>query len=183
MVDMTERKVAILTEHGFEEEELTSPKAALELAGIQVHIISPQSEEVRGWREGNWSIILPVDVDIRDANPGNYDGLLIPGGVINPDKMRRNTQCIEFAKSFLESGRPLFAICHGPQLLIETGLLRGRIMTSFYSIRTDLINAGVIWQDKEVVTDNNLVTSRSPKDLPAFDAKIVEEIRNIQLPV
>lgn len=183
MTNLTERKVAILTESGFEELELTSPKAALEQAGVKVDIVSPQSDQVRGWRDGNWSITLPIDVNIRDANSGNYDGLLIPGGVINPDKLRRNTQCIEFAKSFLESGRPLFAICHGPQLLIETGLLRGRILTSFYSIRTDLIHAGAIWQDKEVVTDNNLVTSRSPKDLPAFNAKIVEEIRYLQLPV
>jgi protease I len=176
MEDLREKKTAVLTENGFEELELTSPKEALESAGAKVFIVSPQPDMVRGWRADNWSIAIPVDLMVGEANPDDFDALLIPGGVINPDKMRRNKACVGFAKAFLESGKPLFAICHGPQLLIETGLLRGRTMTSFYSIKTDLINAGVIWQDKEVVTDNGLVTSRSPEDLPAFNKKIIEEL-------
>lgn len=177
MDSLSEKKVAILTENGFEEDELTSPKKALEENGATVHIVSPQREKVRGWKNGNWSIELPVDVTIDQASPDDYDALMVPGGVINPDLMRRNEQCIAFARSFLESGKPVAAICHGPQLLIETGLLAGRTMTSFHSIRTDLINAGVQWEDKEVVTDQGLVTSRSPKDLPAFNKKMIEEIR------
>lgn len=177
MDSLSEKKVAILTENGFEEDELTSPKKALEENGVTVHIVSPQREKVRGWKNGNWSIELPVDVTIDQASPDDYDALMVPGGVINPDLMRRNEQCIAFARSFLESGKPVAAICHGPQLLIETGLLAGRTMTSFHSIRTDLVNAGVQWEDKEVVTDQGLVTSRSPKDLPAFNKKMIEEIR------
>lgn len=177
MDSLSEKKVAILTENGFEEDELTSPKKALEENGATVHIVSPQREKVRGWKNGNWSIELPVDVTIDQASPDDYDALMVPGGVINPDLMRRNEQCIAFARSFLESGKPVAAICHGPQLLIETGLLAGRTMTSFHSIRTDLVNAGVQWEDKEVVTDQGLVTSRSPKDLPAFNKKMIEEIR------
>jgi len=177
MDSLSEKKVAILTENGFEEDELTSPKKALEENGATVHIVSPQREKVRGWKNGNWSIELPVDVTIDQASPDDYDALMVPGGVINPDLMRRNEQCIAFARSFLESGKPVAAICHGPQLLIETDLLAGRTMTSFHSIRTDLVNAGVQWEDKEVVTDQGLVTSRSPKDLPAFNKKMIEEIR------
>lgn len=177
MDSLSEKKVAILTENGFEEDELTSPKKALEENGVTVHIVSPQREKVRGWKNGNWSIELPVDVTIDQASPDDYDVLMVPGGVINPDLMRRNEQCIAFARSFLESGKPVAAICHGPQLLIETDLLAGRTMTSFHSIRTDLVNAGVQWEDKEVVTDQGLVTSRSPKDLPAFNKKMIEEIR------
>lgn len=171
------KKIAILTESGFEESELTSPKKALENAGMQVDIVSPQKEKVKGWSQGNWSIELDVDVNIADAKVDDYDALVIPGGVINPDKMRRSKDCIQFTKDFLQSGKPVAAICHGPQLLIETGLLSGRHMTSFHSIKTDLINAGVDWEDKEIVVDNGLVTSRSPEDLPAFNKKLLEEIR------
>lgn len=170
------KKVAILTENGFEESELTSPKKALEDAGATVHIVSPQQEKVKGWDHDHWSVELKVDVPIEKADPDNYDALMIPGGVINPDLMRRNEDCISFAKTFLEEGKPVAAICHGPQLLIETGLLKGREMTSFHSIKTDLKNAGVNWQDKEVVVDKGLVTSRSPKDLEAFNKKMLEEI-------
>lgn len=171
------KKVAILTENGFEESELTSPKKALEDAGIQVDIISPQKDKVKGWNHDHWSIELPVNVNITYANTDNYDALVIPGGVMNPDLMRLNKECVNFAKEFLETGKPVAAICHGPQLLIETGLLNGRHMTSYPSIKTDLINAGVNWEDKEVITDNGLVTSRSPKDLEAFNKKLLEEIK------
>lgn len=176
MASLRGKKVAILTETGFEEIELTSPKKALENEGAEVHIVSPQ-EKVQGWDHDHWSIELKVDVQLEKANPSDYDALVIPGGVINPDKMRVNPHCVEFAQQFLETGKPVAAICHGPQLLIETGLLNGRKMTSYPSVKTDLVNAGVIWADKEVVTDNGLVTSRSPKDLEAFNAKMIEEIK------
>lgn len=177
MQNLKGKKVAILTETGFEEVELTSPKKALEDAGAQVHIISPQKEKVKAWDHDHWSIELPVDVQIDNAKMEDYDALMIPGGVINPDKMRINQKCVEFAQQFLEAGKPVAAICHGPQLLIETGMISGRKMTSYPSVKTDLENAGVIWADKEVVTDNGLVTSRSPKDLEAFNKKMIEEIR------
>ncbi len=175
MISLKDKKIAILTDHGFEEVELTSPKQALEKAGATVYIISKQ-EMVRGWKHDQWTIEVKADVALSDAEPGDYDALMIPGGVINPDTMRREKAYIDFAKAFLKSGKPVAAICHGPQLLIETGLLNGREMTSFHSIKTDLINAGVDWKDEEVVVDNGLVTSRSPEDLPAFNKKMVEEI-------
>jgi protease I len=141
-----------------------------------VHIISPQQESVKAWNHDHWSITLPVDVLLSDANPEDYDMLLIPGGVINPDEMRTNPACVQFAQHFIEQGKPLAAICHGPQLLIETGMISTRTLTSYHSIKTDLINAGALWQDKEVVVDNGLVTSRSPKDLEAFNKKVLEEL-------
>jgi protease I len=170
------KKVAILTENGFEEIELTSPKKALEDAGAIVQIVSPQREKVMAWDRDHWSIELPVDITLDEAKPEDFDALIIPGGVINPDKMRMNKVCILFAQHFLEQGKPVAAICHGPQLLIETGMISGREMTSYFSIKTDMINAGVTWVDKEVVVDNGLVTSRSPKDLEAFNKKMLEEI-------
>jgi len=177
MKNLEGKKIAIVTENGFEEVELTSPKKALEEAGATVHIVSPQKEKVRAWDHDHWSIELPVDVNIMEADADNYDPLVIPGGVINPDKMRLNKDCIEFALSFLLEGKPIGAICHGPQLLIETHRLTGRDMTSYWSLRTDLENAGANWQDKEVVVDHGLVTSRSPKDLEAFNKKMIEEIK------
>jgi protease I len=174
MISLKDKKVAILTENGFEEAELTSPKQALEEAGATVHIVSLQ-DKVKGWDHDHWSIELPVDKNLKDAKAEDYDALMIPGGVINPDTMRREKAYVDFAKAFMESGKPVAAICHGPQLLIETGMLDGREMTSFISIKTDLINAGANWKDEEVVVDNGLVTSRSPKDLAAFNYKMTEE--------
>lgn len=169
--------MAILTENGFEEIELTSPKEALEAAGATVHIVSPQSRKVKAWAHDHWSIELPVDVPLSHAFASDYDALVIPGGVLNPDSMRMNMECVEFAQHFLAQSKPVAAICHGPQLLIETGMIKGRKMTSYYSIKTDVQNAGAIWYDREVVADNGLITSRSPKDLPAFNKKLVEEIQ------
>ena len=170
------KKVAILTENGFEEIELTSPMNALEQAGATVHIVSPQKDKVKAWDHDHWSIELPVDKNLSEANPEDYDMLLLPGGVLNPDTLRLNKEAVSFAQHFLEQGKPLAAICHGPQTLIETGMLDGRTMTSYPSVKTDLINAGVNWEDKEVVVDNGLVTSRSPKDLEAFNKKAIEEL-------
>jgi protease I len=177
MKDSTVKRVAIITENGFEEVELTSPKKAMENAGFKVDVISPQKNKVKAWDQDHWSIDIPVDVNLEDADPDDYDALMIPGGVMNPDKMRVNKDCVAFAKSFMEAGKPVAAICHGPQLLIETGLLEGRNMTSYPSLQTDLKNAGVDWEDKEVIVDHGLVTSRSPKDLNAFNKKVIEEIK------
>jgi protease I len=177
MPALSDLKVAILTEHGFEQSELVSPREAMERAGVTVHIISPQQDEVKAWDEGEWGIRVRVDVALEDANPDDYDGLLLPGGVLNPDKLRMNEQAVEFVRRFFETGKPIAAICHGPQTLINAGVVKGKEMTSYPSIKTDLINAGAHWVDQEVVVDNGLVTSRSPKDLEAFNKKLLEELR------
>lgn len=174
--DVKGKKLAILTENGFEEVELTSPMNALELAGVEVDVISPQQGMVKAWNHDHWSIEIPVDKLLSEANPEDYDMLVLPGGVMNPDKLRLNKEAVAFAQHFLEQGKPVAAICHGPQLLIETGMLDGRTLTSYPSLRTDLINAGVNWVDKEVVVDNGLVTSRKPDDLEAFNKKMLEEL-------
>jgi protease I len=173
---LSNKKIAILTDNGFEEDELTSPKKALEETGATVHIVSMQRGTVKGWKDGNWSIELPVDRDLERTNSEDYDALVIPGGVMNPDQMRLHTEYIAFVQEFIESGKPVAAICHGPQLLIETGMLHGLELTSYPSIKSDLRNAGAMWIDKEVVVDNGIITSRSPKDLPAFNKKLIEEI-------
>jgi len=175
MAKLSGKKIAIITENGFEQVELTSPKKALEEAGAKVDVVSPEKGKVKAWDHDHWGIEVPVDVELKDASPNNYDGLLIPGGVMNPDKMRMNPDCVAFAQQFMDSGKPVAAICHGPWLLVEANRVEGKTMTSYPSIQTDLKNAGVNWVDKEVVVDNGLVTSRSPKDLDAFNRKIVEE--------
>jgi len=132
---------------------------------------------VKAWNKTNWGIEINVDKQLSEANPNDYDALILPGGVMNPDKLRQNKEAVAFAFSFLKDGKPIAAICHGPQLLIETGLINGRTMTSYPSLQTDLRNAGVRWVDQEVVVDNGLVTSRTPADLEAFNQKMIEEIR------
>ncbi|MVN92201.1 type 1 glutamine amidotransferase domain-containing protein [Mucilaginibacter aquatilis] len=176
MGTLNNRKVAILTEEGFEQVELTSPKQALEAAGATVHIISPQSGTIKAWDKDNWGIEVNVDKLLTDASPDDYDALVLPGGVLNPDKLRQNKDAVAFVSAFLDEGKPLAAICHGPQMLIETGLIKGRKVTSYPSLQTDLQNAGAEWVDEEVVTDNGLVTSRTPADLDAFNRKTIEEI-------
>jgi protease I len=178
MTNTNQKRVAILTENGFEEVELTSPKKATENAGMRVEIISSKEyKKVKAWNHDHWSIEIPVDVSISAANVDDYDALMIPGSVMNPDKMRMNKDFVDFAKAFMESGKPVAAFCHGPQLLIETGTLDGKKMTSYPSIQTDLENAGAKWFDKEVGVDHGFVTSRSPKDLEAFNKKLLEEIK------
>jgi protease I len=176
MANLKDLKVAILSENGFEQAELVSPKQKMEEAGVTVHVVSPQANELRAWDEKDWGITISVDKKLDEANPDDYDGLMLPGGVLNPDKLRMNQKAIDFIGHFLEAGKPLGVICHGPQTMIETGMLRGRTMTSYPSIKTDLINAGVTWVDREVVVDNGLVSSRSPKDLDAFNRKLLEEL-------
>jgi len=175
MKTLNNRKIAILTENGFEESELLNPKNALEEAGATVHIVSPQQEKVRAMNHHEWTIECKVDKNITQVHADQYDGLLLPGGVFNPDKLRTNPDALKFVRDFFSAGKPVAAICHGPQTLISADVVKGRKMTSYHSIKQDLINAGASWVDEEVVVDQGLVTSRSPKDLPAFNAKMIEE--------
>ena len=173
--ELTNKRVAVLVDNGFEQSELTEPKKALEAAGAKADIISPQSGTVKGWQHTNWGDDLPVDRKLGEAKPEEYDALLLPGGVMNPDKLRANPAAIQFVKHFVDTHKPIAAICHGPWTLIEAGIVRGRRMTSWPSLKTDLKNAGAEWVDEEVVVDNGLVTSRKPDDIPAFNRKMVEE--------
>ncbi|MHB8206357.1 type 1 glutamine amidotransferase domain-containing protein [Mucilaginibacter sp.] len=175
MVTLENRRVAILTEEGFEQVELTCPKLALKDAGAIVHVISPQSGKIKAWDKTNWGIEVDVDKQLDEVSPDDYDALVLPGGVMNPDKLRQNKDAVAFVTAFLKEGKPIAAICHGPQILIETGLIKGRRLTSFPSLQTDLKNAGAEWVDEEVVVDNGLVTSRTPADLSAFNKKAIEE--------
>jgi protease I len=170
------KKVAILVEDGFEQIEMTSPKEALEKAGAKTHIVSPKRDKVKGWEHTEWGDEFPVDVMVDQANANDYDALLLPGGVMNPDKLRSNKKAVQFVRSFFDQGKPVAAICHGPWVLVEADVVNGRKVTSYNSIQTDLKNAGAQWVDQEVVVDQGLVTSRKPDDLPAFNRKMVEEI-------
>jgi protease I len=169
------KKVAILATNGFEQSELEKPREALENAGAETHVVSPENRLIQGWDKDKFGDSVPVDVQLINADPNDYDALLLPGGVMNPDKLRIIPEAVEFVQAFFDSGKPVAAICHGPQMLIEAGVVAGRKMTSYPSIRTDLINAGANWVDEEVVTDHGLVTSRKPDDIPAFNEKMIEE--------
>ena len=175
MATLENRRVAILTEEGFEQVELTSPKMALKDAGAIVHVISPKSGKIKAWDKTNWGIEVDVDKQLDEVSLDDYDALVLPGGVMNPDKLRQNKDAVAFVTAFLKEGKPVAAICHGPQMLIETGLIKGRRLTSFPSLQTDLRNAGAKWVNEEVVVDNGLVTSRTPADLIAFNKKMIEE--------
>jgi protease I len=167
------KKIAILATDGFEQVEMTDPQQALQQAGAQTHLISPKSGAIKGWNHTEWGNEFPVDVTLDQANPSDYDALLLPGGVMNPDKLRMNQQAVQFVKSFFDAGKPVAAICHGPWTLIEAGVVEGRTLTSYESIKTDLKNAGANWVDREVVTENGLVTSRKPDDIPAFNKAMI----------
>lgn len=169
------KRIAILATEGFEQSELEKPREALRAAGAQTDVISPEAGEIRGWDGDDFGEAVKVDVSLATADPDDYDGLLLPGGVMNPDKLRMEAKAVEFVQAFFAAGKPVAAICHGPQLLIEAEVVRGRKLTSYASIRKDLINAGAKWVDQEVVVDNGLVTSRKPDDIPAFNAKMIEE--------
>ena len=175
MGQLSNRNIAVLSESGFEEVELTEPVKRLKEEGATVHVISSKSGKIKAWDQDHWSIEVDVDKTISEANADDYNGLLLPGGVINPDQLRINEDAIAFVKSFFEAGKPVAAICHGPQTLINADVVKGRKLTSVKNISQDLINAGADWSDEEVVVDQGLVTSRTPKDLPAFNDKIVEE--------
>ncbi len=163
------KTVAILAADGFEQVELTEPKTALEEAGAKTEIVSPASRNVRGWKENDWGDFFRVDVPLEAADANDYDALVLPGGVMNPDKLRLEPKAVAFIRAFFDAAKPVAAICHGPWTLIDAGVARGRRLTSYPSIKTDLMNAGANWVDEEVVTDNGLVTSRKPSDIPAFN--------------
>jgi protease I len=168
------KRVAILVCDGFEQSELTEPRTALEDEGAACDIVSPAGKRVKGWKHGDWGKAMKVDVPLAAAAPGRYDALLLPGGVMNPDKLRLIPEAIAFIRAFILAGKPIAAICHGPWTLIDAGYVKGKTMTSWPSLRTDLVNAGANWVDKEVVCDGKLVTSRKPADLPAFNRKVIE---------
>jgi protease I len=169
------KKVAILVADGFEQVELLEPRKALDDAGAKTEVVSPAIDKVKGWDMTEWGQQVPVDVPLQEANADRYDALLLPGGVMNPDKLRRNEDALNFVRAFFDAGKPVAAICHGPWTLIDAGMARGRKMTSYHSIQMDLKNAGVNWVDEEVVVDQGLVTSRKPDDIPAFNQKMIEE--------
>jgi protease I len=174
---LTGKKVAILATDGFEQDELLSPLEALRDAGAEVQVVSPSEEsKIKGWKHTDWGKKVKVDLPLNEANGEKFDALVLPGGVMNPDHLRRDPLVLEFVKSFFRAGKPVGAICHGPWTLIDAGVVRGRTMTSYASIQTDLKNAGANWVNEEVVVDHGLVTSRKPDDLPAFNAKLIEEI-------
>lgn len=168
-------KVAILATDGFEQSELFEPKKALEEAGADVKIVSLESGEIKGWNENNWGDTVKVDLTVDEADANDFDALQLPGGVMNPDKMRMNEKAVSFVKAFFETGKPVGAICHAPWMLVEADVVNGKTVTSWASLKTDLENAGAKWVDREVVTHNGLVTSRNPQDIPAFNEKIIEE--------
>lgn len=176
MEKLNRKKVAILATNGFEESELKEPLNALKEAGADVDIVSEKSGKIKVWQDGNWSNTYNVDKTLDDVSQSNYNALVLPGGVMNPDTLRKNKDAVNFIKSFFENHKPVAAICHAPWLLAEADVLKGRKVTSYASIKKDIINAGAHWEDSEVVVDQGLVTSRNPNDLPAFTSKLVEEI-------
>jgi len=174
MENLQGKKVAILVTDGFEQVELTEPRKALDQAGAKTEVVSPAQGQVKGWNHTEWGDKLPVDVPLQQAKPENYDALLLPGGVMNPDHLRMNPEAVRFVKHFVDAGKPIAAICHGPWTLIEAGAVKGKKMTSWPSLQTDLKNAGANWVDQQVVHDGNLVTSRKPDDIPAFNQEMVK---------
>ena len=170
-------RVAALVARGFEQVELLEPKQALEAAGAKVDIVSPEQGRVRGWNRTDWGTDVPVDEPIDQAQPDDYDALLLPGGVMSPDKLRMNQKAVAFVRAMFEAGKPVAAICHAPWTLIDAGVVRDVRLTSYPSLKTDLENAGARWVDEEVVVDRGLVTSRKPDDIPAFIGKMIEEFK------
>jgi protease I len=169
------KRVAALVDNGFEQVELTEPVQALRDAGAKVDIVSPQRDHVKGWQHTKWGDEIRVDRPLESARADEYDALLLPGGVMNPDRLRMNPKAVDFVRGFVSANKPIAAICHGPWTLIEAGAVKGRRMTSWPSLKTDLQNAGAQWVDEIVVVDRGLVTSRKPDDIPAFNQKMIEE--------
>ena len=177
------KRVAMLVADGFEQIELTSPKKALESEGAKVSVVSPQQGTVKGWNSTKWGSKLKVDLPLENSKSDDFDALVLPGGVMNPDKLRRNEWALQFVKAFFDEGKPVAAICHGPWVLCSSeGMLKGRKVTSFFAIKDDVVNAGAEWTDAEVVVDGNLVTSRKPEDLPAFCRACIGVLVNAPVP-
>ena len=167
------KTIAILATDGFEQSELVKPKQALEEAGARTQVVSPTENKIKGWDKKNWGEDVPVDVTLKSADASQYDALLLPGGVMNPDQLRMNPEAVRFAKQFFDQGKPVAAICHGPWMLVETDAVRGRTVTSWPSLKTDIRNAGGTWVDQEVIVSNGVVTSRKPEDIPAFNREMI----------
>jgi len=172
---LKQTRVAILATDGFERAELLEPRKALDAAGAETKVISPKRGEIKSWEKDHWGETVQVDAALAQANPDDYDALLLPGGVINADSIRLEQRAVEFVRAFARAGKPMAVICHAPWLLVEADIVRGRTVTSWPSLKTDQRNAGANWVDQEVVTDNGLVTSRKPDDIPAFNKKMIEE--------
>jgi protease I len=170
-------RVAILATDGVEQVELTQPRQALDDAGATTKVVSPAKGAIKAWQHDHWGDQIPVDIPLAEASSDDFDALLLPGGVMNPDRLRQNERAVQFVREFFESGKPIAAICHGPWLLVEADVLRDRTVTSWPSLKTDIENAGGDWVDREVATDEGLVTSRKPDDIPAFNRKMIEEFR------
>ncbi|HVW70005.1 MAG TPA: type 1 glutamine amidotransferase domain-containing protein [Steroidobacteraceae bacterium] len=172
------KRVAILVADGFEQVELTEPRKALDAAGARTRIVSSAKEQVQGWKHFDKADHFKVDVPLQSADPKDFDALLLPGGVANPDQLRANPQAVAFVRAFFEAGKPIAAICHGPWTLIDAGVVRGKHVTSWPSLKTDLTNAGAKWTDEEVVVDQGLVSSRKPQDIPAFNREMLAAFGN-----
>lgn len=181
MPNIRDARILIIATDGFEQLELTVPRDELRKAGANVEVATPTGSSIRGWDKTDWGDSAPADLKIADAEPEDYDAIVLPGGVINPDKLRIDADAMRVVKAFLDSGKVVAAICHGPWLLVQADAARGRTMTSFKSVRKDVENAGANWVDQEVVVDNGIVTSRSPDDLEAFVSKIIEEVEEGRL--
>ena len=171
--DLHGLRVAILATDGFEQVELQEPRKALDEAGAKTMVVSPKNDRIRGWKFTDWGDYVPVDVSLDQAKPNDFDALLQPGGVINPDKLRMIPRAVDFVKAFFQAGKPVAAICHGPWMIIEAEAARGRRIASWPSLKTDLRNAGAEWVDQEVVVDGKLVSSRKPDDIPAFNREML----------
>jgi len=173
--NLSGKRVAILATDGVEQAELTEPRQALKDAGARPMVVSPKDGAIKAWQHDHWGDEIPVDVRLADARADDFDALMLPGGVMNPDHLRMDASAVQFVKDFFAAGKPVAAICHGPWLLVEAGVVKGRTLTSWPSLQTDIRNAGGDWVDREVVTDEGLVTSRKPDDIPAFNRKMIEE--------
>ncbi len=174
---MTGKRIAILATDGFEQSELEQPRAMLRDAGFSVDVISPRTGEIRGWKEKDWGSLVAVDVELTDASADDYDALVLPGGVINPDQLRMDKEAVNFVRSFDRAGKVVAAICHGPWMLVESNVAKNREVTSWPSVRADLENAGALWKDAEVVVDGHIITSRKPDDIPAFTQAVIDALR------
>ena len=170
------KRIAILATNGFEQSELMDPRESLKTAGYAVDVVSPEAGSIRGWKDKDWGDTVEVDVALADADPKDYDALVLPGGVINPDKLRMDAAALDFIRAFADDDKVIAAICHAPWLLVETGLAKDRDVTSWPSVRTDLENAGGRWRDEAVVEDGNLITSRKPEDIPAFSRAVIRRV-------
>lgn len=178
--DLKGRKIAILATNGVEQEELLRPREALDQAGAETKVISLKSGHIKGWNHTEWGKEIPVDITLDKAHAGDFDALLLPGGVINPDKLRMEPKAVAFVKSFFDEGKPVAAICHGPWMVIEAGVARGRKIASWPSLKTDIRNAGAEWVDQEAVVDRNLVSARKPDDIPAFNRAMIDLISHAE---